>query len=88
MDTKRNKSDEYKIAVGREARDLILSWQPDVVITADDNAAKYLIQPYFKDSATPFVFCGVNWTAEEYGFPYSNVTGIVEVVPCDWCAGA
>jgi len=31
----------------------------------------------------PFVFSGVNWTVEEYGFPFSNVTGIVEVAPIE-----
>jgi len=50
-----------------------------VVITSDDNAAKYLIVPYYKNTDLPFVFCGVNWGAEEYGFPCSNVTGMIEV---------
>jgi ABC-type uncharacterized transport system substrate-binding protein len=60
-----------------------LSWNPDVVITADDNAAKYVIQPYFRDHAIPFVFCGINWNVDAYGFPYSNTTGMVEVAPID-----
>lgn len=81
MDTKRHKDEPYKQRIGEQARRLIESWGPDVVITADDNAAKYVIQPYFKDSTIPFVFGGVNWTAKEYGFPYSNVTGMVEVAP-------
>ena len=29
----------------------------------------------------PFVFCGINWTASEYGFPYDNATGMIEVAP-------
>ena len=81
MDTKRNKTKEFKKEAGLKAKQLIESWKPDIVITADDNAAKYLIQPYFKDHEIPFVFCGINWTAAEYGFPYSNVTGMVEVAP-------
>ncbi|MET0088018.1 MAG: hypothetical protein ABW082_16040 [Sedimenticola sp.] len=81
MDTKRNKEQAYKERVGLEVRDLVMEWKPDVVIASDDNAARYVIQAHFKDSPTPFVFCGVNWTAEEYGFPYSNVTGIIEVAP-------
>ena len=81
MDTKRKKSLAEKRAAATAAKELIESWRPDVVITADDNAAKYLIQPYFKDKELPFVFCGVNWSAEEYGFPYSNVTGMIEVAP-------
>jgi ABC-type uncharacterized transport system substrate-binding protein len=81
MDTKRNKHPEHMKAAGMEAKQLIDSWKPDIVITADDNAAKYVIQAHYKDHQIPFVFCGINWTADEYGFPYSNVTGMVEVAP-------
>lgn len=81
MDTKRHKNEAFKKKAALEAKALIDSWQPDVVIAADDNAAKYLIAPYFRDSDIPFVFCGVNWTVEEYGFPYRNVTGMLEVAP-------
>lgn len=56
-------------------------WQPDVVITSDDNAARHLIAPHYRDDEIPFVFSGVDWTVEGYGFPYENVTGIVEVAP-------
>lgn len=81
MDTKRRKSTADKKQMALQAKALVESWRPDVVITADDNAAKYVIQPYFKDHEIPFVFCGVNWTVQEYGFPYSNVTGMIEVAP-------
>jgi len=81
MDTKRNKSEEHKQQIALKARTEIETWQPDVVITSDDNAAKYVIKPYFKDHRIPFVFSGINWTVDAYGFPYSNVTGIVEVAP-------
>ncbi|RMG35935.1 MAG: hypothetical protein D6720_06170 [Gammaproteobacteria bacterium] len=81
MDTKRHKSDADKRAAALAAKQLIESWKPDVVITADDNAARYLIVPYYKDAALPFVFCGVNWSVEEYGFPFENVTGMIEVAP-------
>lgn len=83
MDTKRNKDEASKKQAAQKAKDLIESWKPDVVITADDNAAKYVIKPFFKDHQVPFVFCGVNWNVDEYGFPYSNATGIVEVAPID-----
>ena len=81
MDTKQRKSSAEKKQSALEAKAIIESWKPDVVITADDNAAKYLIAPYYKDDALPFVFAGVNWTAAEYGFPYKNVTGMIEVAP-------
>ena len=81
MDTKRHKDIESVQQKALEARILIEFWQPDVVITADDNAAKHIIKPFYKDHVIPFVFCGINWTVKEYGFPYSNVTGMIEVAP-------
>ena len=81
LDTKRNTSEDFKKAAAVKARTVISNFKPDAVIAADDNASKYLIQPYFKDADLPFVFCGVNWDAKVYGYPYKNVTGMVEVSP-------
>ncbi|MGV6825498.1 MAG: ABC transporter substrate-binding protein [bacterium] len=81
MDTKRKKSLEEKKEAAITAKTIIEDWQPDIVITSDDNAARYLIMQYYRDASLPFVFCGVNWTVEEYGFPYTNVTGMIEVAP-------
>ena len=81
MDTKRNADEAFKKEAALKAKSEIEAFKPDVVIASDDNAAKYLIVPYFKDAALPFVFCGVNWDASVYGFPYKNVTGMVEVSP-------
>ncbi|TNF88003.1 MAG: hypothetical protein JSU67_15370 [Gammaproteobacteria bacterium] len=83
MDTKRNKSVEFKQAAAVKVKQEIESWQPDVVIVSDDNAAKYVVEQYYRDADIPFVFSGVNWTVKEYGFPYSNVTGIIEVAPLE-----
>jgi ABC-type uncharacterized transport system substrate-binding protein len=83
MDSKRNKDEAFVQQAAEQARQLIETWQPDVVITSDDNAAKYVVQQFYRDSAIPFIFCGVNWTVDEYGFPYSNVTGIIEVAPLE-----
>lgn len=79
MDTKRNPSPVFIRSAVAKARAVIEDWQPDVVIASDDNASKYLIAPYYKDSKIPFVFCGLNTKASAYGFPYSNVTGMQEV---------
>ncbi len=81
MDTKRQTSEEHKQKVALEAKELIESFKPDVVIAADDNASKYIIQQYYSDSELPFVFAGVNWDASVYGFPTKNVTGMIEVAP-------
>jgi ABC-type uncharacterized transport system substrate-binding protein len=83
MDTKRNKSAEFKQSAAAAVKREIESWKPDVVIVSDDNAAKYVVKEYYRDADTPFVFSGVNWTVKEYGFPYSNVTGIIEVAPLE-----
>lgn len=81
MDTKRNGTDEAKKEAALKAKEIIESFQPDVVIVSDDNAVKYLVMPYYKDAELPFVFCGVNWTVDKYQLPYKNVTGMIEVSP-------
>jgi len=54
-----------------------------VLIVSDDDAVKYVVQPHFRDGPIPVVFCGVNWSAEQYGLPASHVTGMLEVVPVE-----
>jgi ABC-type uncharacterized transport system substrate-binding protein len=81
LDTKRRSSEAEKRAAALGAKRIIEEFRPDVVTASDDNASEYLIMPYYRDSELPFVFCGLNWDASVYGFPYSNVTGMVEVSP-------
>lgn len=51
----------------------------DGVIVADDNAQSMFLVPYLKDKVkTPVMFCGVNSAPEKYGYPASNVSGILE----------
>lgn len=83
MDTKRKKSAVEKQQSSEKAREIIETWHPDVVITSDDNAAKFLILPYYKDNDLPFVFSGINWSIDEYKLPFSNTTGIIEVAPIE-----
>ena len=52
MDTKRNKDEAYKVKKAREIAKEIKKIRPDVLITSDDNAAKYLVVPYFKGGNT------------------------------------
>ncbi len=81
MDTKRNKSNKFAEKMALKAKALIKSYQPDIVIACDDNASRYLVKAYYKNNKLPFVFCGINWTAEIYDYPYNNVSGMVEVAP-------
>ena len=79
MDTKRNPDEAFAKTAGTQAKAEIDAFKPDVVIAADDNAQKYVIVPYFKGASLPIVFAAVNWDASIYGYPTSNVTGMIEV---------
>lgn len=81
MDTKRNSNEEYIKNEALSITEIISRWKPDILITSDDNAAKYLISPYYTNSDLPVIFCGLNWDASIYGFPTKNITGMVEVAP-------
>jgi len=59
--------------------DYYRSLRPDGVIAADDAAQSLFVVPYLKDKVkTPVMFCGINKDAAEYGYPASNVSGILE----------
>jgi ABC-type uncharacterized transport system substrate-binding protein len=79
MDTKRNGSEEFAKQAALKIKAEIERWKPDVLIVADDAAAKYLVMPYYKNASLPVVYCGVNWDGSIYGFPYKNATGMDEV---------
>lgn len=79
MDSKRQPGEEAKKAAALMAKELIDRWQPDLVISSDDNAARYLLEPYLLNRPLPLVFCGINGSAESYGFPRTQVTGMLEV---------
>ena len=81
MDTKRNPSEAYIKHRVAEILDSILEEDPDVLISSDDNAMKYLVVPNFKEDPLPIVFCGVNWTADQYDLTGINITGILELLP-------
>ena len=79
MDSKRNPEPADIKVAALKVKTIIDGYKPDVLIACDDNAAKYLIEPFYKNSDLPIVFCGINWNASIYGFPFRNMTGIVEV---------
>lgn len=64
----------------KEAYARYQAFQPTGVIAADDDAQKVFVVPYLKDKTTmPVMFCAVNREPEQYGYPASNVSGILEV---------
>ena len=77
MDTKINRAGGQQKA--REAFALYQKIKPDGVITVDDNAQQMFVLPYLKNKVkTPVMFSGVNAEPEKYGYPASNVSGILE----------
>jgi ABC-type uncharacterized transport system substrate-binding protein len=81
MDTKRNPSEEYIKGKAEELLDSIRKLDPDVLIASDDNAMKYLVVPNFQENPLPIVFCGVNWTTDQYDLSGINITGVLEILP-------
>lgn len=81
MDTKRNPDPEFGRKQGAQAFALVKSLKPDVIIASDDNASRYFVKPHLQNMGIPVVFCGINWTVAEYGYPSANSTGMVEFAP-------
>jgi ABC-type uncharacterized transport system substrate-binding protein len=78
MDVKRNTTPEAKAARGREAREVIDRWRPDLVYTSDDDAIEHVARHY-AGSDIPFVFSGVNKSPAAHGIDgASNITGVLE----------
>lgn len=78
MDTKRQPTEASKKAAAQKAKEVVSRYKPQVVIAVDDNAQAYFVKNYVNNSPIQFVFCGVNADPELYGYPATNVTGILE----------
>lgn len=79
MDANIKRDEESLTAAGQKAAQIMRSFRPDVVIVSDDDAQQYFAARFAGDSSAPaFVFCGVNEDPARYGYPASNVTGVVE----------
>lgn len=81
LDSKRTKSETLLKEKVQHALDSIHQFNPDLLAVSDDNAIKYLVEPYFNATELPVLFCGVNWSAEKYHLAPKNVTGMLEVLP-------
>lgn len=82
-DTKRNDSYQAITQKTDSLNKIYSQFKPDIVIVSDDNAVQYFVVPFLKKTKTPTLFCGVNWTAHQYGLPSKNITGMLEVLPLD-----
>ncbi len=78
MDTKRKSLKKEIETAAKGAKALIKKWQPDIVITSDDNATNYIAARYDPKSNIKYVFTGVNNEPSGYNAPNSHVTGVLE----------
>jgi ABC-type uncharacterized transport system substrate-binding protein len=78
MDSKRYPDESAKEAAGRQAMDFFEAFDPDYVIATDDNAQAYFARHLVGRQRPQLVFAGVNRDPAEYGYPASNVTGVLE----------
>jgi ABC-type uncharacterized transport system substrate-binding protein len=83
MDAKHHPDDADLRRRAGEVLASLRRFRPNLLIASDDDAVKYVLAPYYRDGPIPAVFCGVNWSARQYGLPTANVTGMLEVVPIE-----
>ncbi|MBN1868707.1 ABC transporter substrate-binding protein [Candidatus Sumerlaeota bacterium] len=66
----------------KKAHDLYRELKPDGAIVSDDAGQSMFVVPYLAGKVdTPVMFCGVNAEPQEYGYPTSNVSGVLEREP-------
>ena len=76
------KRDADSAALARKASDALaeyLAFDPDIVVTSDDAAIQYFLEPFSPRINVPAVYCGLNWSSA--GYELKNATGILEVLP-------
>jgi len=79
LDANIHRDEAELAAAGQAAAEVLREFEPDVVVTSDDDAQRYFAAEFAGDSKAPaFVFCGVNQDPAQYGYPARNVTGVVE----------
>ncbi len=81
LDSKHHPEPAFLKRRARAIMQVVEDWKPDIVIASDDNSIRWVVQPWLRNSDIPVVFCGLNWSMEEYGLPYRNTTGMIEVAP-------
>lgn len=81
IDSKRQTSPERLAVTVDSIRDQIINFNPDVLIVSDDYAVNHLVKPYFDQLELPIVFCGINWSADQYELDRNHITGMLEVIP-------
>jgi len=79
MNAWHDRSPQQIMLAAEKVNSAIEQINPDIVITSDDIAAKYVISSDLVRPERSYVFAGVNWNALDHDFSKHSVTGIVEV---------
>lgn len=79
LDAKHIKEDSLLRQKALEAKQLIDSKQPDLLVAADDPSNEYVVAQYYRNTDVPIISVGVNWDIEQYGFPFKNMVVQIEV---------
>ena len=79
MDAKRSPSPSQLTKAARKVWEKVQTFKPDVVLACDDAAQQYFVVPHLRGKSSPqVIFCGVNEDPVKYGYPASNVSGVLE----------
>ncbi|MBF0099327.1 MAG: hypothetical protein HQK77_00315 [Desulfobacterales bacterium] len=82
MDLKNHTDASFKRMAETIAHRTIATWQPNVIIIADDIAQKLVGSKYVNHPTISVVFCAVNGGVDAYGYTGAkNVTGMYERKP-------
>lgn len=79
MNMNNHNEPKYRENTTQTVRNLIASWQPNVVLAVDDDAQEYVMKHYVDKANIQIVFAGINRDLTNYGYSQaSNVTGIIK----------
>lgn len=81
LNTYLDNNDSHAMAIAQKAKELINTWNPDLVYATDDSAQKYVSVDYV-NTKIPWVYSGVNLEEKDYNFQNAyNVAGVLERKP-------
>lgn len=66
------------LSQARKVKTIIEELKPDIVITSDDAAFRFIVDQHLNLTSLPVIFSGVNHQVPKAKYPSDNVTGITE----------
>lgn len=85
LNSKRIKDENHLLNLADSIVLDIQQFKPNYLLTSDDAAITYIVEPFFYNSKIPVLYCGVNWSKEAYQLNDSIEKGMLEVLPLRAC---